>query len=83
MADVIAGKAKSCETNRNHPFFLYFSHDIHVPQCRIPGLREKAVWGRGDVILQMDWCVGEILDTLERLGLEKQTLIIFSSDNGQ
>lgn len=85
MADVITGKAKKfIETNRNHPFFLYFStHDIHVP--RVPHSRfagKSGLGARGDVILQMDWCVGEILDTLERLGLEEQTLIIFSSDNG-
>ena len=37
---------------------------------------------RGDAIAQLDWCVGEILETLDRRGLANDTLVIFSSDNG-
>ena len=37
---------------------------------------------RGDAIVQFDYCVGEILNTLEKLGLRENTLIILSSDNG-
>jgi arylsulfatase A-like enzyme len=78
---------KSCEfieSNRERPFFLFFaSHDNHVP--RIPHERFQGKSGlgfRGDAILQLDWCVGALLDQLERLQLTEQTLIIFCSDNG-
>jgi arylsulfatase A-like enzyme len=85
MADVLTGKATSfIEKHRKGPFFLYFSlHDVHVP--RVPHSRfagKSQMGSRGDVILQMDWCVGEILKTLERLQLARKTLVIFTSDNG-
>ncbi|MBN2030675.1 arylsulfatase [bacterium] len=85
MAGVISGKAvQFIERNRHHPFFLYFSlHDIHVP--RVPNSRfvgQTDMGPRGDVIVQLDWCVGEILDTLDRLNLTQNTMVIFSSDNG-
>jgi arylsulfatase A-like enzyme len=66
------------------PFFLYFAtHDIHVP--RIPHKRfvGKTTMGpRGDAIVELDWCVGQVLDKLKALGLEKNTIVMFSSDNG-
>ena len=85
MADVLTGKVtRFMEDNQKIPFFLYFStHDIHVP--RMPHLRfvgKSGMGPRGDVILQLDWCVGEVLKTLDKLGLTGKTLIIFSSDNG-
>jgi arylsulfatase A-like enzyme len=85
MADVITKKAVSfIETNKNKPFFLYFStHDIHVP--RVPHSRFVGKTGmgpRGDVIVQFDWCAGEILKALDRLKLTRNTLVILSSDNG-
>ncbi len=85
MADAITGKAKGfIEKNKDKPFFLYFStHDIHVPRVPHPRFAGKSGLGpRGDVILQLDWCVGEILGTLERLNLAENTLVIFTSDNG-
>ncbi|MHC4509111.1 MAG: sulfatase-like hydrolase/transferase, partial [Planctomycetota bacterium] len=85
MADVITGKATDfIEKNKDNPFFLYFStHDIHVPRVPHPRFAGKSGLGpRGDVILQLDWCVGEILATLERLNLAENTLVIFASDNG-
>lgn len=70
--------------NKESPFFLFFSfHDIHVP--RIPNKRfiGKSTMGpRGDAIVQMDWMTGQIIKELENLGLDKNTLIIFTSDNG-
>ena len=72
------------EKNKDHPFFLYFSfHEIHVP--RLPN--EKFVGAtsmgpRGDAIAQMDWVTGQLIAKLEELGIDENTLVIFSSDNG-
>ncbi|MCB9891409.1 MAG: sulfatase-like hydrolase/transferase [Planctomycetes bacterium] len=72
------------EAHRNAPFFLYFaSHDIHVPRMPHERFQGKSNLGyRGDAILQLDWCVGELTKTLERLELREKTLIVFCSDNG-
>ncbi|MEN6425478.1 MAG: arylsulfatase [Phycisphaerales bacterium] len=85
MADTITARAvRFIEQNQAGPFFLYFStHDIHVP--RVPHPRFAGVSGlgpRGDVILQLDWCVGEVLKALDRLNLADNTMVIFTSDNG-
>ena len=72
------------EANKDEPFFLFFaSHDLHVP--RIPHERFQGVTDlgyRADVIVQLDWCVGEIMKGLDRLGLAENTLVLFCSDNG-
>lgn len=85
IADVITGKAVSfIEKNKDNPFFLYFAtHDIHVP--RVPHQRfagKSGMGPRGDVILEFDWSVGEILNALDRLKLTRKTIVIISSDNG-
>ncbi|HBY63620.1 MAG TPA: arylsulfatase, partial [Solibacterales bacterium] len=85
MADVITRKATDfIEANAAKPFFLYFAtHDIHVP--RLPHARFKGKSGCGvrcDVMEELDWSVGEILRTLERLKLRDDTLVLFTSDNG-
>ncbi|MBI5692504.1 MAG: arylsulfatase [Verrucomicrobia bacterium] len=85
MADVFARKVDQfIEQHRARPFFLYFAtHDIHVP--RLPHARFVGKSGlglRGDAILQFDWSVGQVLATLDRLGLAANTLVIVSSDNG-
>lgn len=90
MADVFTRKAVSfIEANRPRsgqakPFFLYFAtHDIHVP--RMPNARfvgKSGMGPRGDALLEFDYSVGEILKTLDRLGLTKNTLVLLSSDNG-
>lgn len=85
MADVITHKALSyLDAHQAEPFFLFFStHDIHVP--RVPHSRFSGKSGlgyRGDAMLQLDWCVGEILNKLDALGLTENTLVIFTSDNG-
>jgi arylsulfatase A-like enzyme len=85
IADVLTGKAVSfIENNKDRPFFLYFAtHDIHVPRVPHPRFAGKSGLGpRGDVILQFDWCVGEIMKTLDRLKLADNTLLICTSDNG-
>lgn len=85
MADTLTKKAVTfMEESKAKPFFLFFSlHDIHVPRVPHPRFVGKSGMGaRGDAILQMDWCVGELLATLDRLKLSNDTLVIFSSDNG-
>lgn len=66
------------------PFFLYFSfHDIHVPRLPHQQFEGATEMGpRGDAIVQMDWCVGEVMRQVEALGLTENTLVIFTSDNG-
>ena len=70
--------------NKQQPFFLYYSlTEPHVPRMPSTMFKGKSGLGfRGDAILQLDWAVGEILNEVDRLGLGKNTLIIFSSDNG-
>ncbi len=69
---------------KNNPFFLYFAlHQPHVPRTPHPRFVGSSGMGpRGDVIVEADWCVGELVKTLEEEGLLENTLIIFSSDNG-
>ncbi len=66
------------------PFFLYYSphqpHGPFRPNQRFKGTSEAGVYG--DVIRELDWSVGELLNTLDRLELSENTLVIFSSDNG-
>ena len=78
-------KAKNfINTNKENPFFLFYSfHDIHVPRVPHNNFKGKSSMGpRGDAIVQVDYVVGEIVKELERLHLDKNTLIIFTSDNG-
>lgn len=86
IADSITGKAvQFIERSGTHqPFFLYFAtNDIHVPRVPNPRFVGKSGMGpRGDAILEFDWSVGQILETLKRLGIEENTIIIVSSDNG-
>jgi arylsulfatase A-like enzyme len=72
------------EENKHRPFFLYFSlTEPHVPRMPSTQFKGKSGLGyRGDAILQLDWTLGEILNQLKYLGIEKNTLLIFSSDNG-
>jgi len=66
------------------PFFLYMPHTYpHIPLAASPKFRGKSPQGiYGDVVEEIDWSVGEILNTLKRTGAESNTLVIFSSDNG-
>tara|TARA_R110001592_G_scaffold361272_1_gene671572 strand:- start:32069 stop:33553 length:1485 start_codon:yes stop_codon:yes gene_type:complete len=78
-------KAKEfIETNKSEPFFLFYTlTEPHVPRMPSTIFKDKSGLGyRGDVILQLDWAVGEIMKQLEHLGIEKNTILIFSSDNG-
>jgi arylsulfatase A-like enzyme len=85
MADVITGKATGfIRQNKAQPFFLYFAtHDIHVPRVPHKRFAGKTPMGpRGDVIAELDWCVGRVLAEIERQNVSENTLVIFSSDNG-
>ncbi|HLO79839.1 MAG TPA: sulfatase-like hydrolase/transferase [Chitinophagaceae bacterium] len=86
FADILVQKAEAyIGQHKSGPFFLYFStHDIHVP--RLPHARfvgKSGMGPRGDALLQLDWTVGKMMTILEKNGLLENTLIIFTSDNGQ
>jgi arylsulfatase A len=72
------------EANKAKPFFLYVAHSMpHVPIFAGSAFRGRSKAGTyGDVIQEIDASVGQILDTLNRHDLEKNTLVIFTSDNG-
>jgi len=85
MADDFLLEAKNYITDhKNEPFFLFYSlHQPHAPRVPHPRFAGKSGLGpRGDVILEADWDVGQLLDHLEVLGLSENTIVIFSSDNG-
>ena len=85
MADVSTRKAVGfIDANKDKRFFLYFAtHDIHVPRAPHARFSSQSECGtRGDVIAELDWCVGEILATLDRHKLADNTLVLFTSDNG-
>lgn len=70
--------------NKKKPFFLYLAHSMpHVPLAvsdKFKGKSEQGLYG--DVMMEIDWSVGEVMRTLRELGLEKNTLVILTSDNG-
>ncbi len=70
--------------HKDEPFFLFFSsHDLHVPRMPHERFHGKSANGfRGDSIVQLDWCVGELMKALEHHQLTEKTLVIFCSDNG-
>lgn len=72
------------ERNRDRPFFLYLAHNMpHVPLGVSDKFQGKSQQGMyGDVIEEIDWSVGQVLDALERTGNEENTLVIFTCDNG-
>ena len=78
-------KAKNfIEEHKNKPFFLYFAMtEPHVPRMPATMFKGKSILGyRGDAILQLDWTVGEVMKQIEASGIAKNTIVIFTSDNG-
>ena len=75
---------KFIEENKGKPFFVYLPHSMpHVPLFVSNKYRGKSEQGLfGDVISEIDWSVGQILATLQRLDLDDNTLVLFTSDNG-
>jgi arylsulfatase A len=70
--------------NQDQPFFLYLAHNMpHAPIFASKDFQGRSEGGRfGDVVEEIDWSVGQITNTLKELGIEKDTLVIFTSDNG-
>ena len=85
IADTLVHHANSfIRSNKDKPFLLYLAtHDVHAPIAPNPRFLGTSGMGRrGDTIQQFDWCVGSVMQTLEDLGLEENTLVLVSSDNG-
>ncbi len=75
---------KFIEEHADEPFFVYLPHSMpHVPLYVSDKFKGKTRRGLfGDVIAEIDWSVGQILETLKRLDLDENTLVVFTSDNG-
>jgi arylsulfatase A len=75
---------KFIEASKGSPFFLYMPHTFpHIPLAASPRFRGKSAQGiYGDVVEEVDWSVGEVLKTLKQNGLDSNTMVMFSSDNG-
>jgi len=83
-ADYTKEAIKFITTNKDKPFFLYLAHNMpHVPLGASAAFRGKSKRGLyGDVIEELDWSAGQVLKTLKDLDIDKDTLVIFTSDNG-
>jgi arylsulfatase A-like enzyme len=75
---------KFIRENKDHPFFLYLAHNFpHVPLHASKRFQDTSARGLyGDVVQELDWSVGQVLDELRRTGLAKNTLVFVTSDNG-
>ncbi len=75
---------KFISQNKDKPFFLYLAHSMpHVPLFRSKEFEDKSLRGKyGDVIEELDWSVGKVLAALKQNGLDENTMVIFTSDNG-
>jgi arylsulfatase A len=69
---------------KDEPFFIYLAHSLpHIPLFRAEEFTDHSLAGiYGDVIEEIDWSVGRIIETLEEEGIAENTLVIFTSDNG-
>jgi uncharacterized sulfatase len=72
------------EKNQDHPFFLYLAHTaVHEPLFAGPEFLGSSQAGLyGDAVQELDWSVGEVLNKISELGIDENTLVVFSSDNG-
>lgn len=75
---------KFIRDNQSRPFFLYLPHTmVHVPLAASESFRGRSAQGLfGDAVEELDWSVGQIMQTLRDLQLDENTLVIFTSDNG-
>jgi arylsulfatase A len=72
------------DANKARPFFLYFAHNMpHIPLARSADYVGHSAAGiYGDVVEEIDWSVGRIVDALRTAGIDRRTLVVFTSDNG-
>ncbi len=72
------------EQHANQPFFLYLAHNFpHIPLHASSKFRNTSPLGIfGDVVSELDWSTGQVLDALARKKLDRNTLVLFTSDNG-
>jgi uncharacterized sulfatase len=72
------------DANKGRPFFLYLAHSMpHIPLARSADYVDRSSGGRyGDVVEEIDWSTGQVLDALRAAGIDRQTLVLFTSDNG-
>jgi len=72
------------DANRSRPFFLYLAHNLpHIPLARSAEFAGHSSAGiYGDVVEEIDWSAGRVLDALKAAGLDRRTLVVFTSDNG-
>ncbi len=79
-----AEAVKFIKQNKNKPFFLYFAHTFpHVPLFASKDFEGKSIRGRyGDAVEELDWSVGQVLNALKGQGIEENTFVVFTSDNG-
>ncbi len=85
LNDRLVDEAKQfLKVNEEKPFFLYLSFvDAHTPWFVADRFKGKSKLGPyGDAVQEMDWSIGEVMKTLKKLNLDKNTLVIFASDNG-
>ena len=85
LTTLYTGRAvRFIDANKKNPFFIYLAHSMtHIPlavSSKFKGKSEQGLYG--DVMMEIDWSVGEIMKALDKNGLTKNTLIIFTSDNG-
>ena len=72
------------DENKSRPFFLYFAHNMpHIPLARSADYVGHSAAGiYGDVVEEIDWSAGRIVDALRSAGIDRRTLVVFTSDNG-
>lgn len=83
METITSRATRWIEANRAAPFFVYFAPNaVHGPIVPNPNFTGHTLGKYGDFIRELDWSVGQVLATLDRLKLAENTLVIFTSDNG-
>ena len=84
MPELTRRSVRYIEGSKDEPFFLYFAltapHTPIVPAEAFYGMSDAGTYG--DYVCEVDWCVGQILDALDRKGIADNTLLVFASDNG-